>query len=128
MTAFALTKEVPDRGGMGNEAFLQDIDAGMVAGAVAMEFPNDGNVIVVLKSVAAGAITATLKAFPDQSGRGGGGTNDVVYVIPIGSTTPQICIIPFADPTMFNSGGNAQITLSAATDITVSFIRIYKVR
>lgn len=128
MTAYAITLEAPDRGGQGLVTSLQDLDSFMVAADTSMEIPNDGDVIAVLKSTNAGAVTATVKAVPDPYGRGGGGVGDVVYTIPIGSTTPQFALIPQMNPAMFNNVGVAQITLSTASGVTVAFIRLKKVR
>lgn len=128
MTAYNITLEAPDRGGQGLATSFQDLDSFMVAADVSMEFPNDGDVITILKSSAVGIITATLKAVPDPYGRGGAGVNDVVLSIPIGGTTVQFAMFPQANPAMFNNVGVAQITLSSATNVSVAFIRLKKVR
>src|SRR3954462_7301292 len=128
MTAYSITKEFPDRGGNGQATDLQDLDNFMVAAAASMEFPNDGDVIVLLRSTAVGTVTATLVAQPDPYGRGGATVGDVILTIPIGSTTPQMAMFPQINPAMFNNLGIAQITLNSATNVTVAFVRLKKVR
>lgn len=119
MTAYAVTRSFLDRG-IGRT----DIVADMVAAAVAMEFKNNGNIIVMINNGSGGSVTATLKAVADPYGRGGSTVGDEVIIIP----TLKIGFFPFSNPAMFNNGGATQVTLSSATTVTVGFFELLKVR
>lgn len=131
MTAYAVTLEVPDRGGQGLTAIsplptLSDMDTIAVAAAASMEIANDGDIVAVVRNGGA-ATTLTVKAVVDPEGRGGGGVGDAVYSIPIGSTTPQFAFVPLMNPASFNGGGTTQLTLSSTASVTIAFLRLKKV-
>lgn len=121
MAVVAITKEYYDDGGVALE--LQDLDAILVVPAdTSIQFQNDGNVVAIIRSTAVGTVTVTAEGVPDPKGR----SADVVYTIPIGSVTPQFAMVPFLDPSMFNAGGLATLTLQTVTGITFALIRLRK--
>lgn len=105
---------------------IADLDAACTAAAgTAIEFFNDGNVLVAISNGSAGAITATLKSAPDPYGRGGPSDtdNDEVLSVP----AAKLGLFMFANPGGFNSGGLCSLTLSAAASVKVGLFRITKV-
>lgn len=104
---------------------VADLSAAAVAAtSTEIVFPNDGSLILAVVNNDASSKTATLKAVADPDGRGGATVSDVAIVVP----TLQIGLFPFMSPAMFNSGGNATVTLSATTSVKLGLYRLTKMR
>jgi hypothetical protein len=120
MSAVAITREFLDRG-----VGIVDLDAMMVAipASLAIEYPNDGNVVLIVRNTGAAVLNVTAVAVPDPYGR----TSNETIQLPIGTVTPQFGFMSFANPAMFNSGGQAQITFDTLNG-TYALLRLTKAR
>lgn len=103
---------------------LVDVDAACAtAASTAMEFANDGNLVLFVKNGGGAGITLTVKANAgDRDGRGGT-ANDVAYTVPAG----KIGFVPFLAPVLFNNAGLAQVTLSSVSSVTYALARLDKI-
>lgn len=121
MTVQNITAEYYDLG-----KGIADLDAACVAASgTAIEFYNDGNVLVVISNGSAGAITATIKSAPDPYGRGGPSDNDNDEAISVPAA--KVGLFVFANPGGFNSGGLCSLVLSASASVKVGLFRVTKV-
>lgn len=109
---------------------IPSIDAAAVAPtSTDLNFLNSGNENLLVSAGATG-LTVTVKAVADPYGRGGnnagGGAddNDVATVIPASG----VALISFANPAMFNLGGQINVVLSNITTAKVLLIRQRKNR
>lgn len=109
---------------------IPSIDAaGAVPTSTDLNFLNSGNEVLFISAGATG-LTATVKAKADPYGRGGGAAggggddNDQATVIPANG----VAFISFANPAMFNAGGQAEVTLSNITTCKVLLARLRKNR
>jgi len=106
---------------------IADLVTGPTAASdTALEFRNDGNMILAISNADAAGITATLTATPDPYGRGGSTVNDEVISIGAG----DVGLFPFMALAMFQTGGSTttSITLSAIANVTLTLIKLTKAR
>ena len=90
--------------------------------ALTNQWYNTGNEIVFISNGSMSSITATLKAVPDNFGRGGSTVGDQALTV----AASKIGMFPFAAPQGFNTGGLATVEISLATSITFGVVRILK--
>jgi hypothetical protein len=109
---------------------IADIDAAAAAPtSTDLVFANTGNEVLFI-SAGATAVAATVNAVADPYGRGGsnagGGGDDNNVLISVGSG--KVGMMTFANPAMFNSGGNVSVTLTNITTCKVLLARLRKNR
>lgn len=89
---------------------------------LSVQFPNDGNVVMLLKNGATPCVV-TLKAVADPYGRGGSaGSGDVVFNL----AASDQAFIPFMDPAMFNAGSYATVQADVVTTLSYALYRLIK--
>ena len=80
-----------------------------------MYFQNNSFVKLVVKAGATAAATITIKSRTDSNRR----TGDVVFTV----AANEVWESSFFDQMLFNSGGNVEIDMTSATDISFAAIR-----
>lgn len=94
-----------------------------------LNFLNSGNEVLMVSAGATG-LSVTVKAVTDPFGRGGlnagggGDDNDQVTTIPANG----VALVTFANPAMFNAGGQVNVVLSNITTCKVLLARLRKNR
>lgn len=103
---------------------IADIETTIMAGAAALtcQWYNSGNELFFVNNGSGAPITATLKAVPDNFGRGGSTIGDQALTVAAG----KIGMFPFAAPQGYNTGGLATVEISSIATVTVGVLRVLK--
>jgi hypothetical protein len=109
---------------------IADVDtAAAVPTSTDIQFANTGNEVLLISNGATPS-QVTVNAVADPYGRGGssagGGGDDNNVVVTLGAS--KFTVITFANPAMFNSGGNISLTFTNVTTVKVLLIRLRKNR
>lgn len=122
MSQVLTATEFQDRG-KGIDGIIDAMTGLADATSVDISFPNSGKEILFVSNESGAPITATLNAVPNAYGRGQTAHNEVRTV-----PAADVGMFAFMAPGMFNTGGNASVTLSTVTDVKVALYRLVHVK